>query len=68
MHNTMNSGNIVSRVGRLRRHRALAWCVAVVAIGVAIAGWVRPTKVIAERPVFNNTDCSDWCSNQETSK
>ena len=63
-----NSGNLVNRIGLQRRYRNIAISVAVVAIGVAVAGWVRPTKVIAERPVFNNTDCSDWCSNQETSK
>ena len=59
-----NSGNLVNRIGLQRRYRNIAICVAVVAIGVAVAGWVRPTKVIAERPVFNNTDCSDWCVNQ----
>ena len=47
-----NKGNIVNRVGRLRRHRALAIIVAVVAIGVAIAGWIR------------HNDCTDWCVTQ----
>ena len=56
-----NSGNIVSRIGRLRRHRALAWSVAVVAIGVAVAGWCRPIKIIAERPV---NDCQQWCTDK----
>lgn len=56
-----NRGNLVNRIGLARRHTAYAWCVTVVAICIAIAGWCRPVKVIAERPVLNNTDCSDWC-------
>lgn len=47
----VNRGNIVSRIGRLRRHRLWAICIAVVAIGVAVVGWTRNVK----------TECQDWC-------
>lgn len=60
----LNSGNIVNRIGKLRRQRALAWCIAVVAIGVAVAGWIRPViKIVAERPVngwVNKSDCMEY--------
>ena len=58
-----NSGNLVNRIGKERKHKTLAIGVAVVAIGIAVAGWVRPVvKVIAERPVtgMSNSDCMEY--------
>ena len=59
----MNSGNFVNRIGLQRRYRNIAISIAVVAIGVAVAGWCRPTKIIAERPIVNS-DCNEWCVQQ----
>lgn len=55
----INKGNIVNRIGRLRRHRAWAVCVAVVAIGIAVAGWVKkPVIIIQDRmPHASHDDC-----------
>lgn len=56
-----NRGNLVNRIGLARRYRNYAICVAVVAICVAIAGWCRPVKVIAERPVgIDKSDCAEY--------
>ena len=64
----MNAGNIVSRIGRLRRHRALAWSVAVVAIGVAVAGWHKALAPITDLQILQalhakihlQTDCEAY--------
>lgn len=58
----LNKGNFVNRIGKARRCAAYSWCVAVIAIIVAIVGWIRPVNVIAERPV--NNDCFEtMCNN-----
>lgn len=44
----------------------MAYCIAVVAIGIAVVGWCRPVvKVIAERPVGNwtSSDCMEYAKN-----
>ena len=43
-----NAGNIVNRIGLQRRYRNIAISVAVVAIGVAVAGWVRPPRMMTQ--------------------
>ena len=52
----MNSGNLVNRIGLQRRYRNIAISVAVVAIGVAVAGWSRPVRIIS---YSNNNDIFD---------
>ena len=44
----MNSGNLVNRIGLARRHKNYAICVAVVAIGIAVAGWCRPPRMMTQ--------------------
>lgn len=47
----MNSGNLVNRIGRERRHKFVAyWALGFISI-LALWGWMRPVNVIAERPV-----------------
>lgn len=46
-----NRGNFLNRIGQARRQRNMAVCVAVVVIGIAVWGWVRPINIIAERPI-----------------
>ncbi len=56
-----NKGNLVNRIGLARRRMVMAYCVAVVAIGIAIMGWSRPvTKVQIDR-----NECEDWCLNNK---
>lgn len=59
-----NRGNIVSRVGRLRRHRAIAIFVAILSIGIAIFAITRPPKKIYVPAVITTNDCQQWCSDQ----
>lgn len=62
----MNRGNLVNRIGLARRKMWMAYCIAVVAIGIAVVGWCRPVvKVIAERPVGNwtSSDCMEYAKN-----
>lgn len=60
----LNKGNLVNRIGSARRSMWIARCIAVVAISVAVVGWMRPVLgVIAERPIgmFNN-DCMKYAA------
>lgn len=62
-----NSGNLVNRIGVARRQMWMARSVAVVAIGVAVVGWMRPVvKVVAESTVnggMSVNDCMEYASN-----
>ncbi len=63
-----NKGNFVNRIGKLRGQRNIVIFVAVVAIGVAVAGWTRklPETQHFLIPQFeiNHTDCKDWCDSK----
>lgn len=59
----VNSGNFVNRIGSARRRMWYAIFASGVMTVVAIAGWIRPMKmVIAERAVTGMTtsDCMEY--------
>ena len=64
----MNSGNLVNRISLARRHKNIAISVAVVAIGVAVAGWHKALAPITESQILQalhgkihlQTDCEAY--------
>ena len=63
-----NAGNLVNRICLQRRYRNIAISVAVVAIGVAVAGWVRPPRMMTQDEFLKSihakfhiqTDCETY--------